>query len=120
LLAEKYWFKEGITYTMLTSKGPNFRYLPDYCVFDMGGPAICYLGDKILYVLAFLNSCIAEKYLAILNPTLNLQAKDIKNLPLIIDQEYFDQITAIERENVALSELIGILLKHQRILLEVH
>lgn len=105
LLAEKYWFKEGITYTMLTSKGPNFRYLPDYCVFDMGGPAICYLGDKILYVLAFLNSCIAEKHLAILNPTLNLQAKDIKNLPLIIDQEYFDQITAIERENVALSEI---------------
>jgi len=105
LLAEKYWFKEGITYTKITSKGPSFRYLPDYCVFDMGGPAICYLGDKMLYVLAFLNSCIAEKHLAILNPTLNLQAKDIKNLPLIIDQEYFDQITAIERENVALSEI---------------
>ena len=37
---KKYWFKEGLTYTMLSSKGTSFRYLPKGCVFDMGGPSM--------------------------------------------------------------------------------
>lgn len=34
LLAEKYRFKEGITYTELTSSVNTFRYLPPVCIFD--------------------------------------------------------------------------------------
>ena len=63
LLDEHYWYQEGITYTMLTARGVNFRYLPAQCVFDMGGPAICYLGSKLQYVLAFLNTKLVSIYL---------------------------------------------------------
>ena len=34
LLDERYWFKEEITYTKISSKAPSFRYLPINCVFD--------------------------------------------------------------------------------------
>lgn len=102
LLAQKYWYQEGITYTMLTSKGPNFRYMPNYCVFDMGGPAICSLGKNLNYVLAFLNSNISKFYLDVLNPTLNLQTKDIKALPLIIttDNEIKEKIIELTKQNI--------------------
>ena len=41
LLARKYWFNSGITYTMLTSGKPNFRFFPSIGGFDMAGPTIC-------------------------------------------------------------------------------
>lgn len=102
LLSEKYWFQEGVTYTMLTSKGPNFRLLPPIAVFDMAGPEICRLGDKLLYVLSFLNSKVSAIYLSLLNPTINLQAKDIKALPLIVDKSA--DVDRLEEECVILSK----------------
>ena len=104
LLGERYWYQEGITYTMLTTRGANFRYMPGVGAFDMGGPEICRLGENLYYVLAFLNSKITQMYLSLLNPTINLQAKDVKSLPLIIDQTKFKEISDLEEENVAISK----------------
>lgn len=105
LLAQRYWYQEGITYTMLTTRGANFRYMPGIGAFDMGGPEICRLGENLYYVLAFLNSKLTQMYLSLLNPTINLQAKDVKALPLIIDSTRFEEISNLERENVALSKM---------------
>lgn len=102
LLNEQYWFQNGITYTMLTSKGPNFRYMPPIGAFDMGGPAICYLYKELNYVLAFLNSTVSKLYLGIFNPTINLQAKDVKNLPLIFNKK--ENVDLLEGENISLSK----------------
>lgn len=104
LLAKEYWYQEGITYTMLTAKGTNFRYMPAYCIFDMGGPAICYLKNNLYYILSFLNSVVGAFYLNFLNPTLNLQAKDIKSLPIIINDEYKENIDSCETKCVQLSK----------------
>lgn len=93
LLDERYWFKEGITYTKVSSKGSSFRYLPLNCVFETGGPSIIDLGKNLYYVLAFLNSNVSKLYLSTLNPTINLQVKDVNNLPLIIDPNHFDLIS---------------------------
>ncbi|OWT33741.1 hypothetical protein BGI41_00845 [Methanobrevibacter sp. 87.7] len=100
LLNEKYWFKEGITYTKVSSIRPTFRYLPPYCVFDMGGPSICYLHNNLNYILGFLNSKISNLYLNILNPTINIQTRDIKLLPIIIDDKYKRKIEILVRENI--------------------
>jgi len=83
LLREEFWYQEGVTYTMLTSGKPNFRYMPAIGVFDMGGPEICGLGDDLGAVLGFLNSSVASVCLESMNPTLNLQARDIKSLPFL-------------------------------------
>lgn len=95
LLKESYWFQEGISYTMLTSGRPNFRFFPSIGSFDMGGPVICGLGNKLKMVLGFLNSSVVALYLAVFNPTLNLQAKDIKHLPLAVMSD--EEIMKVER-----------------------
>ena len=100
LLDEKYWFKEGITYTKISSKAPSFRYLPENCIFDMGGPSICYLKDNLNYILGLFNSNLIQYYLDIFNPTLNIQSKDIRALPIIIDEEYKPLIDDLVSENI--------------------
>lgn len=82
LLSENYWFRPGITYSMLTSNTSTFRVLPEGCVYDMGGPAFHpYSGHQEICLLAS-NTVIAAKVFNLLNPTLNLQSKDVKNLPV--------------------------------------
>ena len=45
LLPEEYWFKDGITYTELTTRGFNGRLLPSTALFDMAGPSLI-INDK--------------------------------------------------------------------------
>ena len=100
LLNERLWFKEGITYTMLTSGKANFRYAPACGVFDMAGPTICGLGDGIWNILGMLNSSFSQEILSMLNPTLNLQAKDIKALPIKDEMISSQNVCDIVRNNV--------------------
>ena len=65
LLGEEYWYKEGITYSLISSKGASFRLLPPGCIFDMGGPTICYLDQNLYYILGFFNTNLVNFYLNI-------------------------------------------------------
>jgi len=103
LLDEDYWYKEGITYTAVASKGTGFRYLPKGCIFDKCGPSLINV-KKQNYCLGFLNSVICNKYLQIMNPTLNIQVKDVKSLPIIFNAEHEDHIENLTNENIILSK----------------
>ena len=81
LLAEEFWYKPGITYSAITSRGTGFRYLPEGCIFDKGGPSINLRSD-IPEILALLNTNVAKLYFWVFNPSINLQVKDIKNFPI--------------------------------------
>lgn len=100
LLDEKYWYQEGITYTKISSKGPSFRLLPKNCVFDMGGPSICYLGENLFYIMGLLNSQLINYYLNIFNPTINIQSKDIRALPIILSNIYKKRIDKLVKDNL--------------------
>ncbi len=104
LLASKYWFSEGVCYTMLTSGKPSFRLLPPTGGFDMAGPCICGLGSSKNWTLGFLNCSIAADVLSMLNPTLNMQARDIKALPMLISAEYKPAINSLVDSNVSISK----------------
>ena len=101
LLSEHFWFQEGITYSAVTSRGTGFRYLPPYCIFDKGGPSIVVV-DNLYYLLALLNSKVAELYFQVLNPSINLQVKDIKALPIIIG--HVEQIEKLAKETTELAK----------------
>ena len=101
LLAEKYRFKEGITYTELTSSVNTFRYLPPVCIFDKKGPSIVSV-KKLWYCLGIFGTKIAPLYFAILNPTLSTQVRDVKNLPIIVNGEIEPKIDEIVKENVGI------------------
>ncbi|MFW5780852.1 MAG: hypothetical protein ACOCWI_05320, partial [Bacillota bacterium] len=78
-------------------------------VFDVGGScAFLKEGTKIsIHVfLAFLCSKVATYYLNALNPTLNAQVGDIKNLPFIEpDFKIAEEITKLAKENIEISRL---------------
>lgn len=103
LLPEKYWFKGGITYTMLTSGMPCFRHFQDGGVFDKSGPVICNLGLAEPAWLAFLNSSVAAFTLGLLNPTMNLQVRDVKALPALDFEADRNQIDELARQSISLS-----------------
>ena len=97
LLAEDFWYKEGITYSAITSRGTGFRYLPKGCIFDKGGPSINLFGNKD-EVLALLNSNVAKYYFWVFNPSINLQIKDVKSFPIILPE--LEEIKKLAKENI--------------------
>lgn len=101
LLDTTLWFKEGITYSAVTSRGTGFRYLPEGCVFDKGGPSIV-IKSKIPELLALLNSKVAELYFNVLNPSINLQVKDIKAFPIFIPND--DNFNRMVAETLEIAE----------------
>ena len=103
LVSEEYWYKGGITYSAVTSRGTGFRYLPTGCVYDMGGPAIFVNNaDRLIAILALLNSSVATYYFNVMNPSINLQTKDIKQLPVILDSS--GQIESLASTNMLLAK----------------
>ncbi|SDT84905.1 BREX-1 system adenine-specific DNA-methyltransferase PglX [Desulfobacula phenolica] len=82
IIAEEFWYKDGITWTDITSGGTGFRYLPKNTTFDMSGPTAFFKDLKQIYkYLCLLNSNYTKNLLPILNPTLHAQLRDIKSIP---------------------------------------
>jgi hypothetical protein len=83
LRAREYQGKEGITYGLIGSSKPTFRYLPSGYIFSSGGN--CIFMDKtedLLALLGILNSGFSTYILKIINPTINLSVGDILRLPV--------------------------------------
>ena len=101
LLSREYWFKEGITYSAITSRGTGFRYLPTGCLFDKGGPSIN-VTEHLYEILALFNSNVAKYYFWVFNPSINLQVKDVKNFPIIFSGD--DGVSKKAKTNTEICE----------------
>lgn len=82
LRENKYYFKPGITWTMITTKNLSVRIVPKGVIFGNGGPTV-FLNNNLYYYLALLNSNIINKMISFMNPTMNIVIDDIENLPII-------------------------------------
>ncbi|MFU8763921.1 MAG: BREX-1 system adenine-specific DNA-methyltransferase PglX [Haliea sp.] len=82
IIPEYLWFEPGITWTLITWD-QSFRYLPVDATFDMTGSSV-FLKDpeQINSVLGFLNSKVSKCLTALMNPTLALQIKNVRDLPV--------------------------------------
>ena len=99
---KKYYFRESITWTFIALK-PGFRYNPEGFLFDVAGSSLFTDSEKErTYLLAFLCSAAAKYLLYILNPTMNIQTRDIRLLPYIRSDS--DRIPELVRDNIALSQ----------------
>jgi hypothetical protein len=85
----EYYFKQGLTFSLITSENKfSCRFLPEGWVFDIGGPSIFCLNIDSKYLLAIMNSKLINKFLELINPTVNFQIGDIKNTPIIVSSNY--------------------------------
>ena len=81
-----FYFRDGITWTFISSSNFGVRYLPHGALFDVAGSTLFTDDKKIKFILGFLSSVVCRKILSLLNPTLNYQAGNIKSLPIIRDR----------------------------------
>ena len=106
IIPEYLWYRKGISWSLISSNLPSFRILPENTTFDKGGSSIFIENkDDYNYFLAFLNTNITYNLLKISNPTLNLQVKDIRNLPIIDATEIIrSEVNGLTEHNIKLSE----------------
>jgi hypothetical protein len=80
--SESHYFKEGITWGLITSANFSARLSPQGGIFDVGGSKAFPQAEDRPYFLGYLNSSLSSKLLKVLNPTLNFQVGDLKRLPI--------------------------------------
>lgn len=93
------YFREGVTWSTVSSNRNSFRYFNKGYLFDNGGS--CLFSDVYLeYIQGLLNTKVAVELLKI-QPTMNNQPGTIGGLPLIINENI--DIKKIVMENIALA-----------------
>ena len=81
--SEKHYFKEGLTWGLITSAEFSARYSIQGGIFDVGGSKAFPNKDFQMPLLGLLNSKITKLSLKTLNPTLNFQVGDLKRIPVL-------------------------------------
>lgn len=102
---EYLWYREGITWNLISSNGTGFRYLQDNALFNKAAPTIIIKEEKIsnlYYILGFLNTKVVVNILKLLNPTFNTNIAEVINLPLRIVNH--DSITKLVNTNISISK----------------
>lgn len=99
------YLKPCISWGMVTTNNLSVRYYPAGHIFDIAR-CCCFSNDEVrLYLLGFLNSCIANTFCKILNPTINMNVGDIGNLPLIVSKTYKEKVDFLVERCIELAKL---------------
>lgn len=98
----KYYFREAITWTEVSSNYFNCRFVPEGILFGNGGPVSFFYNDNLYYTLGVLNSKIAAEVLSYLAPTINFGPEQIKKVPILIYNK--DKVENIVKQNISLSK----------------
>ncbi len=77
-----YYFKEGITWSLISSKGAGFRVMPPGWIITHKGPAI-YLksNQSITLALSILNSTFISYLLSLISPSIGFETGHLSLLP---------------------------------------
>ncbi|AKL95667.1 type I restriction-modification system methyltransferase subunit [Clostridium aceticum] len=100
---EKFYFKQGITYTFI-GKDLGPRFTPNGFIFDVAGSMIFIEGEKLFYILGLMASKLSKHYIDILNPTINIQVGDIKNIPVILEKEKIQSIKVLVSKCIEIAQ----------------
>ena len=99
---DELFFKEGITWSHTTSSVFGARYLPEGSLFNVEAPTLFAAKDKELYLLALLNSCVAQLYLNAINSTMHYLVGNVSSLPVIYSPN--DEVDKIVKESIGESK----------------
>lgn len=99
----QFYFRESISWSLVSSGTVAFRYKPYGQIFDIAGMS-CFAERNLLYLLGLCNSPVAMEALAVLAPTINFQAGDIANIPVVVDETQIENVEALVKTNVELAK----------------
>lgn len=100
---EKYYFRESITWSMLSSTTLGMRYSQNGKIFEGAGPSL-FVDNNLEYLLGLTCSKIGVYFSKALNPTLNINISDIGNIPIIETKSEYDNIRLITKNNIKISK----------------
>ena len=100
----EYAFKEGITWSAFSSRGATFRYSDDSFLFDSKGSKGFCDSKILLYILAFLNSSVGERYLSYFAGAKDKKPGHITALPYRCSDKLLESTKNLAEECVALSK----------------
>lgn len=78
----KFYFKEGVTWSLISNSGFGMQYKPHGFIFDVNGMTGCFDSSKdMMSSLAIANSAFGSSSLNVINPTMAYQCGDIEKIP---------------------------------------
>ncbi len=99
----KFYFREAITWSLITSGGFSIRYREPGSIHDVAGmSAFANNHDRLMYILGLMNTKIANYVFKMLNPTINLQIGDFNNFPVLLTNN--ERILELVKENIDTSK----------------
>lgn len=98
------FFRSGITWSLITTTTLSFRWFNQGFLCDVSGSSYYANNDReALYIIAFLNSCVSSKILHVINPTINVNIKDVMLMPIKYGKDN-EVVSNIAERNIQLSE----------------
>ena len=79
----QYLFREGLTYTNISSSKFGIRYCPKGFAFDAAGSMIFTSSERLYYLLGLLSSNTVLSFTSILSPTMSFEVGQISNIPFL-------------------------------------
>ncbi|MGY5240498.1 BREX-1 system adenine-specific DNA-methyltransferase PglX [Clostridium tertium] len=105
LPSKQFYFKEGLTWSFISSKGFGVRYSPKGFVFDVGGSSAFPEKEALNAIIGYLCSNIAYELLRVQNPTMNFQVGNIRALPFVNpNKKILEDINIRVNENIRISK----------------
>jgi len=101
----QYFFKEGATWTLISSGSFSIRYCPPGFGFDARGSML--FGERskeVLYAIALLNSCVSSYYLAFLSPTITFEVGNVSKVPYVYDETTVDEVVSKVKTLISISK----------------
>ena len=95
----EYGFKEGATWSAISSGDLSVRYCPAGFLFDSkGAKGFSRNGlSNLLWTLGLLNSKVSMQFLQFISPTLDFKVGDVAALPYIQDKDKYNQVINLVR-----------------------
>lgn len=78
---QQYYFREGITWSAVSSSFIHLRHLPQGCIFDHSGDCVFSDCIDLESAQALLNSSVGAAFLSVLAPTLSFDVGPIGKVP---------------------------------------
>ncbi|MDQ0917569.1 BREX-1 system adenine-specific DNA-methyltransferase PglX [Paenibacillus sp. V4I5] len=100
----KYYFKNAITWSKISTGDIAFRYKPNGHIFADAGPSI-FSDDYLDYLHGFCNSIVALKIANTLSPTLNYEVGHIASFPILRSTIKKELIESIVKMNIDISKI---------------
>lgn len=101
----EWYFKEAITWGLITSGGFSIRYRLSGGIHDVSGMSAFYDGHTDLkYILGLMSTKIAGYIFKMLNPTINLQVGDFKSFPVLVRADKNKEIEKLVNACISISK----------------